>query len=120
MDVFDVFELQDYTFLRISRGGVAGSTIVSQTAAKGVLKLRSGMVAVTNQETRQSDATLHVRPTESFAGGNLVGHGIRCQGKDYQVIGQTDGRNYETGELEHIRLTLGAADFSSYGEINGS
>lgn len=115
--VFDVFDLTDYTFLEISRGSVAGNTITSQTAAEGVFKLRSGMVVASNQGTRQSASTLHIRPGESFIAannGNLVGHGIRCQGKDYAITGQPGGQNYQSGVLEHYRLALDASDFSDY------
>lgn len=119
IDVFDAFHLSDYVFLEISRGGVAGNTITSHTNAEGVFKLRSGMVVANDQETRQSDATLHVRPSESFIeahNGSLIGHGIRCQGKDYAITGQPGGQNYDDGTLEHYRLTLSATDFSDYGE----
>lgn len=116
-DIFDVFDLSDYTFLQVERGVVAGNVIKSQTIAQGVFKLRSGMVSSSNQEVRQSSATLHVRPSESFVtanAGNLIGHGIRCQGKDYSVTGQTGGQNFDNGVLEHYTLTLAASDFSNY------
>jgi hypothetical protein len=120
MDVFDMFDLSDYTFLRLSRGGVAGDSIISTHTAAGVFKLRTGMVVGANQETKSSESTLHVQPTESFITSTgadkdperLVGHGIQCQGGDYEIVGATGGDNYETGEREHYRLTLKATDFS--------
>jgi len=90
-EVFDVFDPSDYEYLEISRGGVYGNVIVSTTPAEGVFKLRTGMVSANNQETRDANATLHIRPTESF------------------VTSQFAGR-------EHLRLTLKAADFSDYTE----
>lgn len=116
MDVFDVFDLSDYTFLEVSRGGVPGSIIKNEYGAEGVFKLRSGMNNTDGQETKQSDATLHIRPEESFItiAGGIVGHGISVQGKDYQIVGCTAGDNYETGEREHYRLTLQATDYSKY------
>lgn len=115
MTVFDNFENTPYTFLMISRGGVYGNRITAQTEATGVFKLRSGMNSQNNQETRQSDATLHIKPTESFLSlGRLVGHGIRKDGIDYEIVGETGGDDLETGMREHYRLTLQAADFSEY------
>lgn len=117
--VFDAFPeaMTDYTFLQISRGGVTGDAIISETEAQGIFKERRGMVSNSDQETRRSDTTLKIRPDESYLtalGGNVVGHGIRIGGKDYEVTGQTAGHNYDDGTVEHLRLTLGAADFSDY------
>lgn len=112
--VFDVFEQQPYTFLTVSRGGVYGNSITSETEAWGVFKLRNEQVMVNNQELRQSAATLHIHPDETFANSNLVGQGITVEGQDYEIIGQTGGRNYDTGVLEHYRLTLQNADYSEY------
>lgn len=112
MDVFDTFQVTPYTFLQLKQGSVTGNTIVSQTAATGILKLRDGMAANFEQETVTSDATLHIRPSEAFVGtlGNLVGHGIRSSkvGKqqDYRIIGQVEGYNFHTNELEFIKVTL--------------
>jgi len=87
--IFDNFDTIPYTFLTISRGGVYGNKILFRTDATGVFKLRSGMNTQNNQETRQSDATLHIRPTESFL---------------------TD----MPSNREHIRVTLQIADFSEF------
>lgn len=89
--VFDVFDLSDYTFLQISRGGVAGNTIVGSYEAQGVFKLRSGLVRGENTENVEQGATLHVRPTESF------------------LEAQTPNR-------EHLTLTLNPTSFSTYTE----
>jgi hypothetical protein len=121
MDVFDVFQTVSYDFLKISRGGRYGNVIESITPATGVFKLRDGMASVSNQETRESTATLHVRPNESFLAGvndNMVGHGIRVDDQDYSILQQTGGMNYHNGELEHYRLTLQRADYSDYEETS--
>lgn len=117
MDVFDVFNLTPYTFLQIERGTVAGDIITAQTEAEGVFKLRTGFVSGADTETRQSDATLHIRPSEPFIvanNGNLTGHGVRVEGRDYEITGVTAGDNYESGEREHYRVTLGATNFSDF------
>jgi hypothetical protein len=118
MDIFDAFELSPYTFLEVSRGGVYGNVITATHQAEGVFKLRNEMVMVNNQELKQSAATLHVRPDESFITNDLVGQGVSVEGQDYEIIGQTGGMNYEDGELEHYTLTLQNSDFSEYS--NGS
>lgn len=112
--VFDVFTVSPYTFLEVTRSGVFGNTIASTVDAMGVFKLRDGMVNTDNEESRQSDATLHVRPSESFAQNNMVGNGIRKDGQDYEIVGSTGGDNFDTGVREHYRLTLQRADFSDY------
>lgn len=89
-DVFDVFDLSDYTFLQISRGGITGNTIVGSYQAQGVFKLRSGFIRGENSENVEQGATLHIRPTESFV--------------------EPQGTN-----REHITLTLNPTDFSDYG-----
>lgn len=110
--VFDVFDLSDYQFLEISRGGVYGNRITATHNASGVFKLRNEMVQVNNQELRQSAATLHVRPDEPFISNIAVGQGIRCQGQDYEIIGQTGGDNFDNGTREHYTLTLQVTDYS--------
>jgi len=115
MDVFALFVSQPYTFLTISRGTVEGDVITAQTEATGVFKLRTGFTKGDTAETSTSDASLHVRPSESFISannGNLVGHGIVAEGKSYEVVGQTGGKNFDTGVLEHITLTLQLAEFN--------
>lgn len=114
--VFDVFEQSPYTYLEVSRGGVAGNTITNSVEAFGVFKLRNEQVMVNNQELRQSAATLHIHPDETFANSNMVGNGIQTQGQDYEIIGQTAGMNYETNVLEHYRLTLQVSDYSEFAE----
>jgi hypothetical protein len=115
-NVFDNFELTPYTFLEVTRGGVYGNRITATHSAEGVFKLRSEMVMVNNQEVRRSAATLHVKPDESFISSIAVGQGIRVEGQDYEIIGQTGGKNYEDGELEHYTLTLQNTDYSEYTE----
>ena len=90
-DVFDVFDLSDYTFLELSRGGITGNTIIESYEAMGVFKLRSGLVKGENSENVEQGATLHIRSTESF----LESH---------------------TPNREHYTLTLNPADWSGFSE----
>lgn len=112
--VFDLFEEVPYEFLEVSRGGVYGNRITASHSAHGVFKRRNDMIQSNNQELRQSAATLHIHPDEDFITSVDVGQGIRCQGQDYEIIGQTGGDNYDTGEREHYTLTL---QNTSYAEV---
>lgn len=121
--VFDVFESVPYQFLKIKRGTVSGNRITDTYDAEGVYKRRNDMTQVNNQELRQSAATLHIHPDEPFIAdvtvdGKIlfVGNGVRVDGVDYDIVGDTGGENYDEGELEHYTLTLQNADFSDYEE----
>lgn len=118
LTVFDLFPegLRTYKYLEISRGGVYGNVITSTKDATGLFKLRNEMVMVNNQELKQSAATLHIRPDETFANSNLVGNGIRVEGRDYEIIGQTGGDDYHFGDREHYTLYLQTTDYSDYEE----
>lgn len=116
--VFDVFVNIPYTFLTISRGGVVGDGITDTTEAQGVFKLRNGMNVSNDQETKTSDATLHIKPTESFISTGLTGHGIEVQGRTYEIIGTTEGVNFDTGVTEHWRVTLQEREFEDLMEYD--
>lgn len=88
--VFEVFDTTPYTYLQISRGGVAGNVIVASYQADGVFKLRAGLVRGQNAENVEQGATLHIRPTESFL-SNVPSN------------------------REHYTLTLVPTDFSEFG-----
>lgn len=114
VEVFDVFDLTPYTFYRIGRGKVRGNTILESYEASGVFKLRKDIVVNENSENIESNSSLHIRSTESFLeeiSNNCVGHGVLCDGKTYEVIGQTGGKNYHNGVMEHYTLTLQEAKF---------
>lgn len=112
MDVFTLFTTDNYTFLQLDSGS-GGNKIVKETEANGVVKLRDGMVQVDNVETKDSDASVHIRPAESFiaeVAGNLVGHGLRITKNgltdDYRIIRQVEGFDFDKGVLEFIRVDL--------------
>ena len=103
--VFDVFANIPYTFLLLGNT-VEGFGVVEQIQATGVFKLRNGMNVSNDQETKTSDATLHIKPAETFVSTGLTGHGIEVQGRTYRIIGTTEGVNFDTGVTEHWRVTL--------------
>jgi hypothetical protein len=119
MNVFDAFPnaLTTYTFLELVRGTPVGDRIVATTEAQGIFKHRTDLVLSDNQESRESSSRLKIRPSESFVSafnGNLKGHGIRIEDRDYVILDQTGGDNYEAGIREHISVILQAADFSDW------
>ena len=118
VEVFDIFDLSEYIFLELERGGVAGNTIVTSYSGTGVFKLRNSLTRGESAETKDSNSTLHIRPTEAFLsslGNNLVGHGIQIFGKDYEIIGQTGGKNFHNGVMEHYTAILQETSFSDWG-----
>lgn len=114
--VFEAFQVTPYEFLEINRGTIVGDVIANTVQSYGVFKLRNGMNVSNDQETKSSDATLHVYPDEAFVSTGMVGHGIRWQGREYEIVGVTEGRNFDNNDVEHYRLTLQATDFSELGE----
>ena len=119
--VFDVFPTAPYKFLRVNRGTVDGNVVTESYDAFGIFKYREGMTMSNNQESRQSETTLKIKPSESFLSEvldpetnkpSLVGHGIQYDGQDYEIVGYTTGTNYETNILEHYRLTLQRTQFA--------
>lgn len=116
--VFDVFTSTPYIFLQVSRGTVVGDYVSSTFVTDGVFKLRTGFTKGDTEETATSDATLHIRPLESFItanNGNLVGHGIEVLGQTYEIVGQTGGMNFDNAVMEHITVTLQLAEFEYAG-----
>lgn len=65
-EVFDLFDLSEYTFYQLERNSITGNEIVDSWGAMGVFKLRSGLVRNENSENTEQGATLHIRPTEPF------------------------------------------------------
>ena len=119
--VFDVFREDYFIYLEISRGEVYGNRIVSQKKLRGVVKIREGMTNQLNREDRESNSTVHVHP-ENFAKmtrEEIIGNGIRYNDTDYSIVGMTEGKNFDTGTVEHLTLTLERANFTSY-KIEGT
>jgi hypothetical protein len=108
MDVFSFFRTTPYTFQKFAKGTARGNKVVQEYQAEGVFKLRRGLTMGQNMQNANSTATLHIRPTEPFLDdvNDLVGNGIQYNGKDYRIVGVTEGMNFHTNVLEHLMLTL--------------
>lgn len=112
MGPFQLFSTTSYTFLKL-QSGMGGNKVLQEYQADGIFKLRSGMLQADNAETFESAATLHIKPTEAYitaVGAELVGNGVRVtkdgHSADYRITGQTEGYDYDKGELAFYRLTL--------------
>lgn len=110
MDIFDLFETTSYTFLRL-QPVAGGNKVVSEVVTTGIVKHRDGMVQEGGREAYTAQTTLKIRPEEPFieaVGGHqkLVGHGIRLDGTDYRIDGETVARDYDTGSIDFYRVTL--------------
>lgn len=111
MSIFDYFDTEPYTFLRVNPS-VQGLKILEEYDADGVFKIRGGMTQ--DIETPTADATLVVKASESFVSdlnAELVGHCIRVarepyEALDYRIIAQVEGQDYDTNEADFYKLTL--------------
>lgn len=113
--VFTVFRETDYQYLTLSRGNVFGNTIKASRSLKGVFKERKGYTRDgNNMETLGSDMpTLHAHPEDFEQTDIIVGNGVIVNGNTYEITGITYGKNFATGVVEHITMTLREANYGS-------
>lgn len=104
--VFDVFREVDLTYLALNRARVYGNLIDQEKSIRGIFKVRGGMNTVNGLEAKDSSATAHVHPEDFESVDGIVGNGIRYNGVDYEIVGLTEGRNFNNNEVEHYTLTL--------------
>lgn len=116
--VFDVFKEIPYTFLEIAQSHVCGDLIKSERELRGIFKDKAGQVQSGNMQSIESTSTLHVHP-EDFpqiaSCTELIGQGVIVNGQKYSIEGATAGTNFETGAIEHFRLTLQKTEFVQNG-----
>lgn len=119
-NVFDMFPDEPFEYLEVNRGEVFGNRITTRKDMRGIVKIRKGMTRdIRNIETsggsKESDrSTVHVRPTD-FPNQNtesLIGNGIHYDGVDYEIVGATEGRDFNSGKIDHLTLTLREADYA--------
>lgn len=113
--VFDVFREVEMTYVDLARARVYGDLIKESKQIWGIFKVRSGMTTTNGAEASSSSATVHVHP-EDFDGINeIVGNGIVYDGADYEIVGITEGRNFDNNQVEHYTLTLERANTAQNG-----
>lgn len=112
--VFDVFSETPYKFLEISQSTVRGDMVTEERRLMGIFKNKHGTVQSGNMESVDSTSTLHVHPSDfpEFSCDDFIGQGVEVGGVDYRIQGATAGTNFDTGVIEHYRLTLQQANFS--------
>lgn len=111
--MFNLFNTNPYTFVILEKE-LIGSVATTEYEAEGVIKFRDGEVVSNNAETFSSSATLHIKPDEPFIAllnGNLLGNGVRIvdeagETEDYRIIGQSIGKDFDTGNVEFYKVTL--------------
>lgn len=111
--MFNLFNTNAYKFLILEKE-LIGSVATTEYNAEGVIKFRDGVVTGDGAETFESTATLHIKPNEPFIAllkGNLLGNGVRIEDEageteDYKIIGQSIGKDFDTGNVEFYKVTL--------------
>lgn len=113
--VFDVFKEVSYSYLAIAQSTVRGDMIVRERELLGIFKDKAGQTQNGNMELTTSTATLHIHPEDFpdiLSCDSLIGDGIRVDNQTYSIVGASAGANFDTGAIEHYRLTLQKADFA--------
>jgi len=120
MGIFTLFTSSPYTFLKVKQEA-EGNIVDTEYQAAGVFQLRGGMSSGDNVETPTADATIWIRPTESFVAeldSNLVGHGIRVgrgsDTQDYRIVGQVQGYDHDLGYIDNYTLDLKKESFAAW------
>lgn len=113
MTVFDVFQEQPFTYLEIGRGTVYGNVIMSETNLSGIFKDRQSQETTGNIELFNSSATLHVHPEDFEDVDEIIGNGVRVNGKEYEITNMTRGTNFDNGIVEHLTFTLQRASLTN-------
>ena len=117
MDIFTLFTNTNYTFLKLAPK-VQGNTVASEYEAQGVFKLRDGTTNSDGMEQRTGNASLHIRPDETFVtelGGVLNGHGVAVDGISYRITGLAEGKDFDTGIVEFYLADLKRERLSEWG-----
>lgn len=116
--VFDLFSQVEMEYLTVKQGGVLGDTVEVEKTINGIFKNRAGETSQNGMELHTSSATAHVHPEDFNIASvqDLVGHGIRYGGVDYEIVGATAGTNFDNHKVEHYTLTLQVANYASTSE----
>lgn len=103
---FELFKQTPMEYQVVQNGTVFGRVVSASKPILGIFKQRDGEVVVRNAEVATSAATAHLHPEDFEPNENLVGNGLRVHDVDYRITGQTVGRDFNTGKVEFIRVTL--------------
>ncbi len=94
---------------------VVGTTVNGQRKIKAIVKAKMGLKRASQLRRTASDLTVHCFP-EDFADvtniQDVIGSAIRWRGRNYSLDGASLGKNYATGEIEHITFNCSLAIYT--------
>lgn len=92
-----------------------GTSISGQRKIKAIVKAKMGLKRASQLRRTSSDLTVHCFP-EDFADvsniQDVLHSAIRWRGRNYSLDGATLGKNYDTGEVEHITFNCSLAIYT--------
>ena len=102
--------LEEITFLP-----VVGTTVKGERTVKAIVKAKMGLKRASQLRRTSSDLTIHCFPEDFDDVVNIqdvLHSAIRWKGRNYSLDGATLGKNYATGEVEHITFNCSLAIYT--------
>lgn len=102
--------LEEITFLPVE-----GTTIKGERTVKAIVKAKMGLKRASQLRRTSSDLTIHCFPEDFDDIVNIqdvLHSAIRWKGRNYSLDGATLGKNYDTGEVEHITFNCSLAIYT--------
>lgn len=113
MTIFEMFHNTEYSLLKINRNGIEGNKVESILGHRlGVFRAKNSKDIAENIETYTDESILFAKPEDIEP--EILGAGIRINGQDYEVVKYSEGKNFDTGEIEHLKLILRQTDYVEY------
>lgn len=94
---------------------VVGTTVNGQRKIKAIVKAKMGLKRASQLRRTASDLTVHCFPEDFEDVTNIqdvIGSAIRWKGRNYSLDGASLGKNYDTGEVEHITFNCSLAIYT--------
>lgn len=119
--VFDLFKETEYAYVPLDRGTVFGNVKSDEnsqpTILKGVFKLRRGFGRTGNNmelgDTRIPILHAHPEDYKTDTGFSAeIGNGIVIDGVEYEITNISEGKNFDSGEIEHLTFTLEEVEYA--------
>lgn len=102
--------LEEITFLP-----VVGTTVKGERTVKAIVKAKMGLKRASQLRRTSSDLTIHCFPEDFDDVVNIqdvLHSAIRWKGRNYSLDGASLGKNYATGEVEHITFNCSLAIYT--------
>lgn len=94
---------------------VDGTTVKGQRKIKALMKFKAGLKHASQLRRTASDLTIHAHPNDFDDVANpqdIIGSAVRWKGRNYSIDGVSIGKNYDTGEVEHLTFNCSLAIYS--------